>query len=121
MNDAIPLNNSLNTDWRWCKPLHKWADYLISGVKTDSNSKRIKTVEAHSDFGCMVCETTVFSRDDIIAHIKQGLTFSTVFRTPMGKWRKGEDVRLVNVQGEDYLRTDSKAVAGDQFDNVPEI
>ncbi len=101
--------------------MQKWADYLISGVKTDSNSNRVKTLEAHSDFGCMVCETKVFSRDDVINHMKQGLTFSTVFRTPMGKWRKGDDVRLVTVEGKDYLRTDSQVVAGDQFDNVPEI
>jgi hypothetical protein len=101
--------------------LQKWADYLISGVATDSNSNRIKKVEAHSDFGCMVCETAMFSRADVIANIKQGLTYSTVFRTPMGKWRKGDDVRLVTVDGVDFLRTDSQEVAGDQFDNVPEI
>lgn len=101
--------------------MQKWADYLISGVKTDSNSNRIKTVEAHSDFGCMVCETKVFSRADVINHMKKGLTFSTVFRTPMGKWRKGDDVRMVTVDSEDYLRTDNQAVARDQFDNVPEL
>ncbi len=101
--------------------MQKWADYLISGVKTDSNNNRIKTVEAHTDFGCMVCETTVFTREDVIAHIKEGQTFSTVFRTPMGKWRKGDDVHLVTINGEDYLRTDSKVLAQDQFDNVPEI
>ena len=116
-----PLNNSLKTDWRECGSLQKWADYLISGVKTDSNSNQVKTVEVHSDFGCMVCETKSFSRSDVVDHLKKGLTFSTVFRTPMGKWRKGEDVHLVIVDGEDYLRTDNKVVASDQFDNVPEI
>jgi hypothetical protein len=69
----------------------------------------------------MVCETKVFSRDDLISGIKQGLTYSTVFRTPMGKWRKGDDVRLVVVAGAEYLRTDSQTAVGDQFDNVPEI
>jgi hypothetical protein len=100
--------------------LQKWADYLISGVKTDSNQNLI-TVEAHSDFGCMVCETAVFSRADVIANLKKGVTFSTVFKTPMGKWRKGEDVRLVTVNGVEFLRTDNNCVAQDQFDNVPEI
>jgi hypothetical protein len=100
--------------------LQKWADYLISGVTT-SGQNQIRTVEAHSDFGCMVCETTVFSRADIIANMKRGVTFSTVFKTAMGKWRKGDDVHLVTVNGEDYLRTDNRCVAQDQFDNVPEI
>jgi hypothetical protein len=101
--------------------LQKWADYLISGVKTDSNQNLIRTVEAHSDFGCMVCETAIFSRADLIANLKKGVTFSTVFKTPMGKWRKGDDVHLVTVNGEEYLRTDNTCVAQDQFDNVPEI
>jgi hypothetical protein len=100
--------------------LQKWADYLISGVKSESQAL-IRTVEAHSDFGCMVCETTVFSRADVIANMKNGVTFSTVFKTPMGKWRKGDDVHLVTINGEDYLRTDNQCIAQDQFDNVPEI
>ena len=53
--------------------------------------------------------------------MKNGVTFSTVFKTPMGKWRKGDDVHLVTINGEDYLRTDNKCIAEDQFDNVPEI
>ncbi len=101
--------------------MQKWADFLISGVKTDSTPNRIKTVEAHSDFGCMVCETTIFSRADLIANLKKGVTFSTVFKTAMGKWRKGDDVRLVTVNGEDYVRTDSQCLGQDQFDNVPEL
>lgn len=101
--------------------MQKWADYLISGVTTDINQNRIKTVEAHSDFGCMVCETTIFSRADVITNLKKGVTYSTVFKTAMGKWRKGDDVRLVTVNGEDYLRTDNNCVAQDQFDNVPEL
>jgi glutathione synthase/RimK-type ligase-like ATP-grasp enzyme len=82
---------------------------------------RIKTVEAHSDFGCMVCETVVFSREDIISNMKNGVTFTTVFKTAMGKWRKGDDVHLVTVNTQDYLRTDDQCIAQDQFDNVPEI
>ena len=100
--------------------MQKWADYLISGVKSESPS-RIKLVEVHSDFGYMVCETTIFSRAEVITNMKSGVTFSTVFRTPMGKWRKGDDVHLVTINGEDYLRTDNQCIAQDQFDNVPEI
>jgi len=85
------------------------------------SQNRIKTVEAHSDFGCMVCETATFSREDIISKMKNGVTFTTVFRTAMGKWRKGDDVHLVSVDGEYYLRTDNQCIAQAPFDNVPEI
>ena len=40
----------------------------------------------------------------------------------MGKWRKGQDVHLVTVDGKDFLRTDLKNnVASDNFDEVPEF
>jgi hypothetical protein len=39
----------------------------------------------------------------------------------MGKWRKGDDVHLVTVDGKEYLRTDSDLIAKDQFDDVPEL
>ena len=101
--------------------MQKWADYLISSVKTNSNNPFIDTLEVHSDFGCMVCETAFVSRADVIENIKRGVSYATVFRTAMGKWRRGEDVRVVTVDGVEYLRTDAKPVAQDNFDDIPEI
>jgi hypothetical protein len=101
--------------------LNKWADFLVSGVKTHPNQNRIESIEVHSDFGNMISETAILLREDIIANIKKGVTYSTVFRTAMGKWRKGEDVRLVTIDGEYFLRTDTEIKPQDQFDDVPEI
>jgi hypothetical protein len=101
--------------------LDKWADYLVSAVKTNPNQTHIHSVEVHSDFGCVVCETLIFSRADVISNMKKGCTYTTVFKTAIGKWRKGEDVHLVNINGEDYLRTDIKSVASDNFERVPEF
>ena len=40
----------------------------------------------------------------------------------MGKWRKGQDVHLVTVDGKDFLRTDSiDTVAADNFEETPEL
>ena len=102
--------------------MDKWADCLISAVKTNPDQIHIDFVECHSDFGCVVCENIIVSRTDVILKIKKGCTYATVFRTPMGKWRKGQEVHLVNVDGKDYLRTDLKNnVASDNFDDVPEF
>jgi hypothetical protein len=101
--------------------LQKWADYLVSAVKTNPNQPLIDSLEVHSDFGNMVCQTEILTRTEVIANIKKGITYSTVFRTAMGKWRKGEDVRLLTINGADYLRTDTKSEPQDQFDNVPEL
>ena len=102
--------------------MDKWADYLVSAVKTNPDQIHIDFVECHSDFGCVVCENIILSRTDLILNIKKGCTYATVFRTPMGKWRKGQEVTLVIVDGKDFLRTDSKnSVASDNFDDVPEF
>ncbi len=101
--------------------MQKWADYLISGVKSVIGSTQINCVEVHSDFGCLVCETSIESRTEVIAKIKGGLSYATVFRTTLGKWRRGEDVRVVTVNGEEYLRTDAKPEPCDNFNDVPEI
>jgi hypothetical protein len=102
--------------------MDKWADYLVSGVKTSPDQKHIDSVEVHSDFGCVVCENIVLSRADLIVNMKKGTTYATVFRTAIGKWRKGQEVRLVNVGGEEFVRTDSKnTIASDNFDDVPEF
>jgi hypothetical protein len=100
----------------------KWADYLVSGVKTNPNHTHILSVEVHSDFGCVVCENIILTRVELIANIKKGTTYATVFKTAIGKWRKGQEVRLININGEEFLRTDSKnVVASDNFDDVPEF
>jgi hypothetical protein len=101
--------------------MQKWADYLISAVKTVTGSSTVEALEVHSDFGSMVCETVVAKRAEVIANLKRGVTYSTVFRTAMGKWRKGDDVHLVTIDGKDYLRTNNEMVARDQFDEVPEL
>ena len=102
--------------------MDKWADCLISAVKTSADQIYIDFVQCHSDFGCVVCENIILSRADLISKIKKGNSCTTVFRTPMGKWRKGEEVRLVIVDGKDFLRIDlANTVASDNFGDVPEF
>jgi hypothetical protein len=101
--------------------MDKWADYLISAVRTGPTPDRIDCVEVHSDFGCVVCENLILSRTDLITNIKKGIRYVTIFKTPMGKWRRGEDIHLITVNGEDYLRIDNKAEAADNFENTPEF
>jgi hypothetical protein len=105
-----------------CETMQKWADYLISAVKSGPTVTHIDSVEVHSDFGCVVCENLIISRAEIIANLKKGFTYTTIQKTAMGKWRKGEDVHLFTVNGEEYVKVgenDSKPC--DSFENVPEF
>jgi hypothetical protein len=98
------------------------AEYLVSAVKTNSDQKYIDSIESHSDFGCLVCGNIVLSRTELIINLKKGCTYTTVFRTAIGKWHKGQELHLINVEGEDFLGTYLKnIVASDNFDDVPEF
>ena len=100
----------------------KWADFLISAVKSGPTVECIDCVEVHSDIGCVVCETLIVSRIELITNLKKGFTYTTIFKTAMGKWRKGEDVCLVLVNGKDYIKAGAKdCTPCDSFDNVPEF
>ncbi len=100
----------------------KWADFLISAVKSGPTQDCISYVEVHSDIGCVVCETFITSRAELIANLKKGCTYTTIIRTASGKWRKGEDVCLVHVNGKDYVKAGSKECTPcDDFLTVPEL
>ncbi len=102
--------------------MQKWADYLISAVKSGPTATQIDSVEVQSDFGCVVCEPLIVSRAEIIANLKKGRTYTTIQRTTMGKWRKGEDVSLVTINGEEFIKVgpnDNRP--SDSFENVPEF
>ena len=100
----------------------KWADFLISSVKSGPTQECIDCVEVHKDIGCVVCETLIVSRIELIENLKKGQTYTTIIRTLSGKWRKGEDVCLVTVNGKDYVKAGNKdCVPCDSFENVPEL
>jgi hypothetical protein len=102
--------------------MQKWADYLISAVRSGPTQARIDSVEVQSDFGCVVCETLIVTRAEVIANLKKGCTYTTIQKTTMGKWRRGEDVCLVNVNGEDYIKAGANdCKPQDSFENVPEF
>ena len=52
--------------------MDKWADCLVSAVRTNPDQIHIDFVECHSDFGCVICENLILSRADLISKMKKG-------------------------------------------------
>jgi hypothetical protein len=46
----------------------------------------------------------VLSRPDIVAAIKRGVTFVTIFQGADGKWNKGQPVYIVKINGTEFIR-----------------
>ena len=97
----------------------RWADYLISAVKLDSN-RRIIQVRQHKDTGADIGEGEIIDRDALSTNLKKGLSYSTIFNSN-SNWKKGDPINLIRV-GSDYsIRTDSNKVEYDNLKFVSEI
>ena len=62
-----------------------------------------------------------YPRADIVAAIRTGTSFVTVFKGADGNWNKGQLVYIVKVNGTEYLKTVDNGRAVDNLDNLPEF
>lgn len=98
----------------------KWADFVIAKVKYNRDHTQIVEVETRSDTGESISnDARRVSRPDVVAAILRGTTFVTAYMRD-GKWQKGEDVRVVTIHGERFIRTDSNSGRADNLGNLPE-
>ena len=99
----------------------KWADYCVSAVHYNSEHTHIVKTKVHSDGGDTIGAASEWTRADVVDAIGRGKTFVTITRSSDGKWNKGEDVRVVTVNGAKFIRTDSNSKALDNLGNLPEF
>ena len=97
----------------------KWADYGIFRVKYNADHTAIVEVEACPDLGEQFGAAQEFSRASVVAAIRQGKTFVTVY-SRNGKTQKGEPVHPVTIDGVTYLRTNNNHVKRDNLGELPE-
>jgi len=97
----------------------KWADYVIVEVRKDEGI--IDKVKAFRDFGNELKDKKIFSKEQIIKKIEGGYSFCTATKNQNGKYQRGEDVHVVEVDGEKYIRTDRNDKPADNLGNLPEF
>lgn len=98
----------------------KWADYCISRVHYNEKHTHIITVEAMPDDGSdNLGKKVEFTREDVVARIDKGETFVTIVKKD-SKYQKGEDVRIVKINGVKYIRTDQNQTESDNLGELPE-
>ena len=100
----------------------KWADYCIVGVHFSSDRKWVERVRILPDTGDLLVTGLIMMRQQIIAGIQRGMTFTTALPDPLNmSYTKGQSVNLVNLDGVDYLRADANPLVGDNLGDVPEF
>lgn len=98
----------------------KWADYLISAVRYNSDHTHIDEVKVHEDKDDKVGEAKVYLRQTVVDAINSGTTFVTIYKGAKGKWNKGQEVFVIKVNGVSYLKTVDNGKEEDNLENLPE-
>jgi hypothetical protein len=99
----------------------KWADYCISQVRYNSEHTHIVKVVACEDKGDTLGTSTEWTRLQVVSTLRMKKTFITIYKGEDGKYKKGEDVRIISINGVEYIRTDANNKAADNLGNLPEF
>ena len=97
----------------------KWADYLISEVKYGKNHM-IEQAKQHTDSGEEISDGTLVERSTISHNIKNGKSYKTIFHSLKG-WKSGDDLYLIRVSGDHFIRTDKNNDDRDFFRSIPKF
>ncbi len=97
----------------------KWADYIISQATYGSNN-RIENLKQHVDNGTNIGVGEIVPRSTVIANIKKGKSYITAFNG-LSNMKKGQVVRVHNVDSDFFLRIDKNKVGLDYLGPIPEI
>jgi hypothetical protein len=96
--------------------------YAIIGKKMNDQGTQIAEVEVREIKGTKVgFEPILWSREEVVSAIKGDQPIITLLRKEAPKWGRGEDIRVVSVNGTEYLRTDQKLDASDNLGNLPDF
>ena len=99
----------------------KWADLLISAVRYNADKTRIEGVRVRKDLGDKIGPANESTRAAVVKNIKNGVSYMTILKGKDGKWNKGQEVHIIKVKNEEFIRTDKNAVASDNLGNLPEF
>ncbi|MCW7755415.1 DUF3892 domain-containing protein [Desulfobotulus sp. H1] len=97
----------------------KWADYGISAVRYDSDDQYIDKVKVHKDNGDTIGAGETWTRTDVLSKMDDDKTFITILKDSNDKWKKGQDIHIITVNGRRFLRTDANERAKDNLENLP--
>ncbi len=103
----------------------KWADYAITEVKFNNDRTHINYVKRYKDMGNNFDDLQTKTRQNIIYDIHDGVTYITAFKKKDkdGKYQgtKGSPVKVIEIDGAKYIKTESNNSKRDNLDNLPEF
>jgi hypothetical protein len=101
--------------------MEKWADYGISKVRYNDEETYIVKVKVLEDEGDAFSLAEEWTRSKVVSAIERGKTFVTILRGANNKWKKGQEIHIITVNGIKYIRTDQNRKASDNLENLPKF
>jgi hypothetical protein len=99
----------------------KWADYCISAVRFNAQHTHIDQVRRYIDNGDTLRSTSEVSRDTVVADLRRGVTYVTIFKGDTDTWKKGQTVFIIKLNGTEYIKTVEDRTTRDNLDELPEF
>ena len=97
----------------------KWADYGISAVRYSADEIHIDKVKVHEDKDTTMGPAVEKTRKQVVAGIKLGQSYVTILKGNDGKWKRGEDIHIIVIDDEEFIRTDANKKKSDNLENLP--
>ena len=99
--------------------MKKWAHYLISKVRYDSENL-ISVAIRHQDTDLGITYGESVDRSTIVSDIKNGLSYMTIYNGK-NSWKKGHKIQTFSIRGTLYFRIDENKVKLDYLGDLPEL
>ena len=98
-------------------------DYVIAKVRYDDDHSRITHVRrgSYDNDENVISPRSTQSRQTIVSSLNSGDDYYTVPPDGDGGFTWGDEVEVITIDGEDFIRTDGNEVKGDNLENLPEF
>ena len=101
--------------------MSKWADYAITAARFKKEKRHIEHVKILKDAGEKLSSEQITSRSEIVRCLENNVTFVTAYKKDDKNWKKGDDVRIVKINGTKFIRTDGNSIEEDNLGELPEF
>ncbi len=96
--------------------MSKWSDFVILDAVKDYRGTRIEKVYCCEDHGDKLGSGYWYSREYVITQIKRGWKYCTAIKNNYGTYRKGADVFVIEIHGEEFLKTRADGTKKDNLE-----
>lgn len=96
-----------------------WGDYAVTAVQYNYDETEIKQVKRRDVGEDALSSATTIDRSTVVSDIESGTDYTTALKKDNGKWALGEEIHVVKINGEKFIRTDQNETEEDNLEDLP--